>query len=279
MARGVELLTAWLAFDHYDRKKQRLAGLQTMDVGRLVNSITVTVAQVQAATLFTNVVGQVAGYLNLSDKVDAIKTVSEMLAVLESVEIFDLFKPPGSNSLHIQCAFEMGEELASFIKRTKYLPPMVVAPVEIKKNTDCGYLTLKDTLVLGAHNQHSMNLRLDVINKFNQTPLSLDVDMLMLYNEIPKKAFKDSINKKGERVSAQEKEVAFEKMRVDSMQVYHDLIKAGNKMYLTHKPCKRGRLHAQGYHVTTQGTSFKKAIVNLHTKEIIGGAPAGRKKT
>ena len=51
------------------------------------------------------------------------------------------------------------------------------------------------------------------------------------------------------------------------------LAKQGNQFYLTHKVDKRLRLYAQGYHVTTQGSPFKKASIELHKEEIVNGAP------
>ena len=40
-------------------------------------------------------------------------------------------------------------------------------------------------------------------------------------------------------------------------------------MFITHKFDKRGRIYSQGYHVHIQGTSYKKAILELHNKEMV----------
>ena len=51
------------------------------------------------------------------------------------------------------------------------------------------------------------------------------------------------------------------------------MVSQGNRFYLTHKVDKRGRIYAQGYHITTQGTAFKKAMIELAEPEFIEGAP------
>jgi DNA-directed RNA polymerase len=49
------------------------------------------------------------------------------------------------------------------------------------------------------------------------------------------------------------------------------MINSGNEIYLTNKVDKRGRIYAQGYHITTQGTSFKKAMLELAHEELVTG--------
>lgn len=57
----------------------------------------------------------------------------------------------------------------------------------------------------------------------------------------------------------------------DSYKVCRELIAKGNKFWMTHRPDFRGRLYSQGYHVNTQGNSFRKAIVELAEPEIVEG--------
>jgi DNA-directed RNA polymerase len=54
---------------------------------------------------------------------------------------------------------------------------------------------------------------------------------------------------------------------------YKLMTRTGNRFYLTHAVDKRGRAYARGYHITSQGTSFKKAMIELAQEEIVEGVP------
>jgi len=51
------------------------------------------------------------------------------------------------------------------------------------------------------------------------------------------------------------------------------MVSQGNEFYLTNKVDKRGRIYSQGYHINTQGTSFKKAMIDLAHEELVTGMP------
>ena len=54
-----------------------------------------------------------------------------------------------------------------------------------------------------------------------------------------------------------------------SYQMYTLIVKQGNAFHLTHRVDSRGRIYAQGYHITTMGTAFKKASIDLAKQEIV----------
>jgi hypothetical protein len=258
--QGVEALTEWIQGDYYESKNKRLARLLQLDLKHTVEEILVVVLQLRAPTMLTSVVGQLAGNLNYSSKVDGIKTLAEILTILCEVDLFDIYKESISGILTVSNIYELDDETTEFINRTKYLPPMLCVPNKIKSNHDSGYLTVRDTMLLGKGNYHDGELCLDSINKFNAIPLSLDVRLLKSYEETSKKD-----------LDTPEKEKAFNNMVRQSYRVYLDLIKQGNHFYLTHKLDKRGRTYSQGYHVNPQGASYKKAILNFHHEELIEG--------
>ena len=47
----------------------------------------------------------------------------------------------------------------------------------------------------------------------------------------------------------------------------------GNRFYLGHKYDKRGRIYAQGYHISTQGTPYRKAMLDFADKEPVTDIP------
>lgn len=289
--QGVELLKAWIAggyrdpqYDdnkkkqaYYDKKEERLRQLVGHDLEDIIMDVLAVVLPLEKPMLFTSVVGQLVGTLGYTSKLEGTKTIAEILAVLCETDLFDIGRN-NSGSLTIKSCFVMDEKLKAFIAQTQYLPPMICAPRIVKKNWDSGYLTRKESLIL-KDNHHDQNICLDSINKFNQVELSLDLNLLKTYNEPPTDF--DTKEKREEwqalhpgecwQTELQERIAAWDRMVRDSYRVYLDLAKQGNKFWLTHKVDKRGRTYAQGYHVSTQGSAFKKAIVNLNKKELITG--------
>ncbi|WP_051299002.1 hypothetical protein [Marinobacterium litorale] len=258
--QGIKLLEQYMDGEYYESKMKRIAQLWLLDTKEIVEEVLVTIIVIDKPMLFTSVVGQLAGVLNFDNKIEGAKTTAEILAVLSDLGAYELFKTGKYDSIQIQSFFEMDHQLMNFIRQTKYLPPMVCPPEVITSNYDSGYLTKKESMILGWNAFHEGNICLDSINKFNQVPLSLNVELLKTYSEAPKQLLTDP-----------EKQEQWEKFVTDSYVVYRDLVKQGNKFWLTHKVDKRGRTYAQGYHVSSQGNAFRKAILELHDKEVVEG--------
>jgi len=247
--------------EYHDSKRIRVEQLLILDLEEIVMEVIMEILVLEKTTLFTQVVGQLAGKLGFSDKGDGVKTSAEILAVLCDLDIYDIIKESKQASLMVRPRITPSEGLQRFIAQTKYLPPMIVPPKKVRSNYDSGYLTKRDSLILGGNvNFHEDDICLDSINRFNQVPLSLNVELLKTYSEIPKKLIEDP-----------ERKEQWEKFVKDSYLIYRDLIHQGNEFWLTHKVDKRGRTYAQGYHVSTQGNAFRKAIIELHDKEIVEG--------
>lgn len=257
---GAWLLEDWSTQSYYDSKDARLAQLQGMDFEQLVRDLFIGVAYCQTPELFTSISAQLAGRLNFDDKADSILTVAEMLAVLCLTDAFDIIKGAQSDSLVIQSRIPLSHSLTQYVMRSGYLPPMVCAPQEVTSNHESGYLTHNDCLILGKANGHDGDICLDVINKQNQIPLKLDLDFLCTTEEEP--TFE---------IDTPEKAQQWSQFKAESYERYLLMAAQGNHFYLTNKVDKRGRLYAQGYHITTQGTGFKKAMLEFADEEIVEG--------
>lgn len=267
--QGINLVLQWANTDHgYASKNRRASEVQEVDPQKIVEQVFILTLQIQEAHLFTNVVGQLAGVFPHESKLDKAKTAADILALLCDLDFYNIWKEEKYGSLKLQCNYDMPEELGRFIKQTKYLPPMLCEPRKLKRNTDSGYLTIKhDSVILGSGNHHNDDVCLDALNLYNSIPLSLDVELLKIYSEVPDKP---------EIMNDPNKKRQWEIMVQDSYVVYRDLVKQGNEFYLTHKVDKRGRIYSQGYHCSTQGNSFRKAIINLANKELVNGVPTKR---
>ena len=97
----------------------------------------------------------------------------------------------------------------------------------------------------------------------NKVALRLDTDFLSTVEEEP--TFD---------LDTQDKEEGWAHFKKQSTYFYHMMATQGNRFYLTHKVDKRGRIYSHGYHINTQGSAFKKAMLELADAELIQGVPA-----
>lgn len=261
-SKGVLLVHEYMAKDYYPSKVKRIEQLKQLDIADLVMDIMVGIAYYVKPELFTSASAQIAARLKFSDRTEAITTVAELLAVLCMTDAFDIEKADKMASLMVVSRMELPTQVVEFIENSQYLPPMVCSPLELTHNYSSGYLTHNDSLILGTGNHHDGDICLDVLNLMNSVPLRLDTDFLSTVEEEP--TFE---------LDSQEKEDLWADFKSQSYKFYDLMVQCGNKFYLTHKVDKRGRIYCSGYHITTQGTAFKKASIEFAREEIVTGAP------
>jgi hypothetical protein len=257
---GVNLINEWLTGEYYESKQNRLNQLKSMNIQRIVEQIFVVSAYSQAPDLFTSVTGMVASRLKFADKADSIKTVAELMAVLLPTGVYQLTKNDTYSSIYVKSNFMLSEVVIKDYQRSQYLPPVVCEPKQLKSNKDSIYSTKRGSLILGSGNHHDGDICLDVLNSKNKTPLCLDTDFLSTYEEVPKKPLDDP-----------EKVRNWNDFKLHSYRFYALIANQGNKFYLENEVDFRGREYVHGYHITTQGTSFKKASIEFYDKEVIEG--------
>lgn len=259
---GTKLLSNWMAGDYYASKNKRLFQLRGLDPRTIVMDIFVGIAYINHEELFTSVTAQMAGRLRFSDKTEAILTIAETMAVLCQTDAFDINKASRSSSLVIINRMKFSEKLMDFIENSQYLPPMVCEPRELRNNFSSGYLSHNDSLILGSGNHHDGDICLDVLNLMNRVQLSLDTEFLSKVEETP-----------NDPLETPQQIEQWRHFKKQSYRFYDLIVSQGNVFHLTHKVDKRGRSYAQGYHINTQGSSFKKAMVELAKEEYITGVP------
>lgn len=256
--QGIELVRQYMAGEYYDSKMRRIEQLKDLKISEMVMDIFIGVATVLRAELFTSVSAKLAARLGFSDKTEAITTVAELLAVLCHTDAFDIFKEDQMSSLMLVSRIDLPVNVVRFIEESQYLPPMVCSPLKLTHNFSSGYLTHNDSLVLGKGNHHDGDLCLDVLNTMNSVPLSLATDFLSAMDEEP--TFE---------VDSQEKMELWNAFKRQSMMIYLLMVEQGNRLYMTHKVDKRGRIYSCGYHINPQGASYKKAMLELADAEVI----------
>lgn len=274
-----ELLTVYMNTEYYESKNARMAALKLLDPIEITLDVLSITIFLDKPVLLTQVAGEIAGKLGFDLKIDGVKTAAEILGVLAPLKVYSLIKDNAQASIKVESLVQPPKELVQFIKQTKYLPPMICSPSTVRSNYDSGYLTKKESLILGSGNHHEGDICLDSINRFNQIPLTLNTQLLTTYSEpptdfdTPEKRQKWEARNPGENweMELEDRRSKWESMVRDSYQVYLDLITHGNEFWITHKVDKRGRTYAQGYHLSTQANSFRKAIIDLANKEVIEG--------
>jgi hypothetical protein len=259
----VQLLEDFLSQPYYETKMKRLSQLRQLELKELVIDIFIGIAYFPYPELFTSVSSQIASRLRFSDKIAAIQTVAEVLAVLCNTDAFDITKGKARNStLKLQSQIELPDQLVEFIEHSEFLPPMVCEPLPLTHNFSSGYLTHNDSLILGQGNHHDGDICLDVLNTMNRVALKLDVQFLCHLEEEP--TFE---------LDTQEKTDQWNRFKKQSYYFYSLMEQQGNRFYFNHKVDKRGRIYTHGYHINTQGTSFKKAMLEFADEELVEGMP------
>lgn len=262
IAHGVELIKEYLAGTYYASKMKRIAQLKNIELAPLVTDIFVGIAYCQSPELYTSMTAAMASRLRFSDKTEAITTVAELVAVLCNTDAFDITKENDMSSLMIQSCIPLSDKLLDFIGQSSYLPPMVCVPMELTSNFSSGYLTHNDSVILGSGNHHDGDVCLDVLNLLNKTALQLDTQFLCKVEEDPTHEFE-----------SQKQRDQWLEFKKQSYRMYMRMVDDGNQFYLTHKVDKRGRIYSSGYHINYQGSSFKKACVELFNEELVTGVP------
>lgn len=162
--------------------------------------------------------------------------------------------------------YMISDELQEELDKYQFPLPMVVPPKTLKSNKDTGYLIGSGSVIL-KNNHHAEDVCLDHLNRMNRIPFAIDADTANMMSAEWKNLDKP---KEGEtRADFEKRRKAFEKYDRISRQVLEELTRFGNEFYLTHRYDKRGRTYCMGYHVTYQGATWNKAVVQLSEKEFI----------
>lgn len=264
---AMECVNEYLNKDYYPSKNLRIEKLKEHDLESLVISLLAGTMQCQVAYPFTAICGELAGAVKGFNQPDAVKTVGELLAVMCNSDAYDINRR-SDDSFELVSRLEIPEKVLHWIENTQYLPPMIVKPLEVKNNRDTGYLTVKDSLILGKGNHHDGDICLDAINVANSVQLKLDTQFVSSYEL----EFNPSTKPKRKAVTPAGLRTAVENFSHYKKMIYRTMsmiAQTQNEFYLTHRVDKRGRLYSCGYHLNTQGTAYNKACIEFCEEEFI----------
>ena len=186
---------------------------------------------------------------------NAVETFTKLILSAHGI-IYDI-QLTSNDAYIIIPKFKLPAHLQEYISCKRYLPPLSTLPRRWHSNVGGGYLTRKESVILGQLNHHEGYQALDAINILQEIPLELDV-IALEYEETPNKPL-DTV----------EKQKQFQQLTDESLSVYQETLDRGNEFYFTWKFDKRGRMYSSGYHINIQSTKYKKSIINFKRKELI----------
>lgn len=272
VSRAVAVYSDWLEDTKWESHERRKDTIRHFDKESVVLKVLTKIVHNSTALPLVSI----AGMINLSpdlDKLDSIQLSCDLIALLEASELYRLSKSAGGTYV-VESTVELSEELVRQIKVGCYLPPMIENPETIYKNDQSGYLTInRDSMILGGeHNQHSGNISLDVINTLNQNEYELDTFITQQEKPWHREYLTplDIYCLREEDREIYRNELITRQLYLEQFNYLKELL-AERTIRFTHKPDKRGRLYCQGYHFSTQGSSYEKACLNLRKKEFVTG--------
>jgi hypothetical protein len=274
--RGIEYVNSWLNKDHDIDRELRLLAVRELDIKELVMQVVACISlECQKPMKLVSVASLCARHLNMSDKVEAIHTMAEIIAVLGETDLFDNKKT--REGWIVLSRVELDSEVTQYADNALYLPPLIIKPRKVRSNRDSGYITQRgESLILGFYeNHHDDNICLDVLNILNSNEYELDTDFINQYEEqwhreeLSQQEYEELSHADREIYNMDEKN--WKKFQEQGKFFQALMIHHGNSFYLCNKVDKRGRIYSSGYHVNVQGSSFKKAMVNFKHREIPTG--------
>lgn len=243
-------------------KKERHDKLLRMDLEELAWKV-IAICTVKPVQTYTQCVGMLKGMFKNDTIRQDIEQASECIALLPKLGLIDIALPRDSEEgvimIHSKVTYD--GDLGTYLDTTRHVMPSLLKPKKVESNKDSGYLTFGSSVIL-AGKYHSLPVPLDHINRCNSVALTINTKSLEIepvfdekYDETP-----------ADRLKRYE---AWRKLNVESMETYADLVRSGNKFYITHKYDERLRTYSHGFQLNTQGDSYRKSVIELANKEIV----------
>ena len=218
-------------YDHVESEmRERVSDfIANNTIGFVVRAAMVLVMHLDDKSAYLETLaGQLAGSIKgLYDKHEQIQTAAEVLTLMGDADCFDMTKrvyetEDGEETKWlVENPWELSKATVKHIKRGMYLPPMIVKPLPLEKNTDSAYLSIeRDSVILGRQNHHDGEVCLDSLNRFNAIPLSINVPFILA---VEKQMENEALGMDSEALQQ------YQKFNNDSAFVFSMMMKHGNK--------------------------------------------------
>lgn len=199
-----------------------------------------------AGILLQNMVASMMRYLGYEYNADELIKAMDILEKWEECGLYS-FEHRSAETFLVHSHIELDSDTSEDLAARCYLPPMLVRPDKWTDNRNGGYITVesKKHAVLKKMNKHNDYLNLSALNKLQETPLKIDE---FVATKVKEYDYKDRYDKQSQDVVT--------KSYLDAAAIY-----------FVWRFDKRGRMYAQGWQVSPQGKSYKKALLSLAEAE------------
>lgn len=263
--RAYVKIPEYLDRDYDPSKNKRLEILKTqikrVGLEKLVVKIAAAVIHSHQPQTIQQCVGYLQGALDHEDHFDRVKTAAELLAICSSDKgLYSINRKGSGYSTWIVVNYwplidSVLLEPFEWINNTMFNPPLLEPPKRVTDNSNCGYHSFNEPLILGNHTQHDGKQDYDSINILNHTPWVLDWFVLAEPETTP-----------AELNTPRKQQDFIEHVR-QSQSIYQMLGK--RPFYLAWQPDSRGRIYSHGYHVNFQSHEYKKAMLSFNHYEVL----------
>lgn len=199
----------------------------------------------------------------LSPKHGTPQEVADKLVMAAEFDLIDYNEMTGKFIVK----YEVSDDVVQMLERYQYPLPMITEPNKVTQNNETGYETIKNSVVLnGSPYFKDKDMCLDHLNRANSVALELNFETITSAEgkfKQPKRKPEESFDDHRKRV--RQATVFFG----SSLEIMEGLSEITDKIYITHRYDRRGRCYASGYHISTQGDDYKKAVLQLANKEVI----------
>ena len=195
--------------------------------------------------------------IKVAELLDQIHIMASVIALISKTGMIQITKSKRGKFLMVSTRYKFREELPVIDRHgTAFHRAQVV---------ESNYDPEQGSMLLGrTFNHHEDEICLDHINKMNSIPLCLNRRFILETEETYKKGYIKEIDSLKD---AETKQQLWDIYVKRCKQKYIQLLINWNKFFLNHKYCTRGRTYATGYYLNTQGSSYKKAMIDLFHKE------------
>jgi hypothetical protein len=242
-----ETLVEWAGqFFAYESKNERIRewNPEFSDFYTLACHIYACVALHPQGITYQALIGYISGTIRCANPLDRAKCAAEVIAVAYMCELI-LITKTSDKTMMITTEHQLPVEIPEFPEHI----PSAYRPAPLDRNS-----------ILGCRfKQHSEDTSSDHLDRMNGIAFSLETRVIDSLGEHPSTV-----------PETPEQWLAWDQFHDESMRTYQ-LIRnqMNNRFYLEHSFDTRGRCYCSGYYVTYQGSSFKKAIIQLADKEIV----------
>lgn len=252
ITKAVELILTYRITDFYESKNALIQAWQIdyQNIYDLIISV-FTLTLTNEAVTYQAMVGILNHKIKLDSEIDRIKILADLIGLIASTGLIDIHSEKGKYHM---ISTEYG--IDSVIPQEDRHPTTTekIEPVKSNRGTD-------GSILLGHKmNHHNEYVRLSHLNRMQQMPLKLNKEFINSYEEGPKN---DPVTK--------EQIAQWKTFKEESLKKYEELMASDQQFFIGYKYDYRGRSYSCSYYLNPQGSSFKKAMIDLADKEIVEG--------